>query len=323
MNTRGYAESGPVLVDDEIELREVLARIWRRRWFIVSVTVALVVMVVSYLHFATYRYTVELKVAPINEQGGKSLGALAESAGALGLDLPTSGRTANIDLYLALLRSKEVAERLMASPNLVQKIFPSDWDAQTQNWRKPHQGFTARAKRTLKEWLGVPQRSWEPPTPRRLLTFLEHAVKVDKSRTSPIVTVAVDHKNAEFAQDLLMHLHNSADAILRERTLDRTSEYINYLQGLLQRTTAAEYRKALVDALMAQEKLRMTAMVDLPFSVDVVSGPVTSASPTSPRPTLLLGMSVVLGIISSMFLVVAWDYLRPLPLIEDCTQRER
>lgn len=310
LKTKGYADPSSVPVDGEVELREVLARVWQRRWFIVFVTAIAIVMAVTYLNFATYRYTVELKVAPIGEQSGGSLGALAESAGALGLDIPMSGRKSDIDVYLTLLKSQEVAERLMASPTLIHKIFPTEWDERALEWREPAKGLKTRVVAKVKEWLGVPESPWEPPTPRRVLSYLEGAIAVESSKLSPIVSVSVEHEDPEFAENLLAHVHDAADSILRERTLERTGKYIDYLQELLQRTTAAEYRKALVEALTAQEKLRMTAMADVPFSVDVVSGPVASAGPTSPRPAFLLLVAGVLGVTLSIFWVFLYDLLR-------------
>lgn len=315
MKTRGSAASEAALADDEIDLRELLLRIWRRRWFIALVTTALVVMAVLHLTSATYSYTVKLKVAPIGGEGGNGLAGLAKTAGALGLQVPSSGEVSNLDLYLAMLKSQEVAERLVTSQDLMLTIFANEWDEQAQDWREPEAGLKARVARTVKEWLGLPQLGWEPPSSRRLLSYLEQAVLVNQPSSTPILTVSVDHPDPVFAEKLLMRLHNAADAILRERTLARTGKHIDYLHGLLQRTRATEYRTALVDALTSQEKLRMAAMADVPFSVEVVSGPVVSAGPTSPRPRQMLLLAVVLGFMSSSFLALIWGDPRTLRAI--------
>ncbi len=299
-----------VLVEDEIDLRELVVRIWRRKWFILLFAVATFTLVLLYLNIATYRYTVDLKVAPVEGEGGSRMGALGELAGAVGMQLPGGGDVQKIDLYRALLQSQEVAQRLLQSDELMLGMFADDWDAEAGTWREPEPGAVGKAVRAVKAWLGLPREAWEPPSPRRVLTFLEDEVVVAVSRDSPIVTASLEHEDRDFGRALLMHLHREADAILRERTLARTSRYVDYLQTQLQRTAVAEYRTALVNALTAQEKLRMAAMADVPFSVDVVSGPVASAEPTSPRPVFLLALALVVGTTAAIMLVLVRDALR-------------
>ena len=75
----------------------------------------------------------------------------------------------------------------------------------------------------------------------------------------------------------------TADAMLRERAIKRTTDYIAYLSSTLAKVTVAEHRMALVQALSEQEKAAMVAKSGAPFAAEVLEEPWAGSYPSVPQ----------------------------------------
>jgi LPS O-antigen subunit length determinant protein (WzzB/FepE family) len=115
------------LQDDEIDLRELFAALWDGKLLIFIATSAVFLFSSAYLHVAERSYTVSVTLRPTKEQssGGGNLGGLGGLATLAGVQLPSGGATEFIT-FQAMLKSQEVASRLFADENLIQRLFASE-----------------------------------------------------------------------------------------------------------------------------------------------------------------------------------------------------
>lgn len=288
--------------DDEVNLVELLSDIWRQRVLVICCVAVFVLGAIFYLNVATYAYTAELRVTPAqpSQLGKGKTAGLSGLASVAGLSLGRDPGTMSFDLYTESLKSRDVAEKLAGQRDLMKVVFAGEWDERTKSFREPPAGLVAMISRTLKSILGIPVYAWQPPSAARLQEYIESNVKTKEAIESPVVSITLEHPDPEFAVKFLNQLHHALDDNLRTKALVRSTEYIDYLSDQLRRVTIVEHRSAIAEMLSEQEKTKMMASSSLAFAADQF-GPVTaSLRPTSPRPSIVLALSIVLGTLAGI-----------------------
>jgi len=280
----------------------------RKWWWLVAICSVLAVLgAVLVVANAERKYTVSIEVVeakPTSPLAGA--GALAALSG-LGLGSSTDS---DMELYLHLIKTIEVAERIAAEPELLKRMFPHLWDSASQTWREPPVTVTQWIKNAIKYILSVDSIAWRPPAARETLTYLTDNIRVRGERGSPVTVIEFEHHNPEFARDLLLFLHETADGILRARAITRADLNIQYLTKELSTVTVAEHRIGLIQALSDQEKRRMAANSGAAFAAEIFSGPVMSQGPTTPKPNRILLVFLAIGIVVPAGALLVIEYAR-------------
>ena len=144
------AEFKPDFAGNEIDLRELFAALWRGKWLIFSLCCVALVLASIYLRGAERKYTVSMTFKPvIEDSSGPNLAGFGGLASLAGVSLPQSG-SGDFATYRTLLRSEEVAERVIGATELLPKIFKNEWDAQQAQFRQPPRGVLGRSLSGLK-----------------------------------------------------------------------------------------------------------------------------------------------------------------------------
>lgn len=288
---------------DEINIRELVHRVAQKWWVFVIVVGTFLVWAVVSLHLTQYSYTVAIEVTPAREPQQGISSNLGEVANLAGIGLQRNVGDTNFDLYLASMQSLQMAQRLSQEKDFLIHMFPNEWDDAKGKWVVPQAGFLGKVVLIFKKVLGVHVPKDQPVNPRRVLTYLQNRITVERRSDNPLVRISIECPDVPFARKLLMQLHREADKMMRQRALARANEYISYLKEQLTHVSLTEHRLALIEALSEQEKSRMAASSTLPFATEMFSGPVVSNGPTSPRPGLRLGLAIVAGIVLSLLLI--------------------
>ena len=297
--------------NDEIDLIGLLAVIWQRRWLVIGTIIAFLAVAILYLNVATYRHTAELTVMPsqASNAGGISAGGLAGLASLAGVNLSMDGSVTPFEQYLEGIKSGLVAETLSHKTDIMKVVFKEEWDEDKQRFVNKS-GTISKTIRGIKQLLGIPVYPWREPDASRLQTYIEENVIITESAKSQFVTISFDHEDPQFARQFLSELHAALDEDLRQKALVRTTQYIAYLTEQLQKVTVAEHREALVQALSEQEKFRMMASSGLAYAADPFGNVTVSREPTSPRPIIVIILSILLGGIVGSLAAIAIAWLR-------------
>jgi uncharacterized protein involved in exopolysaccharide biosynthesis len=267
----------------------------RYRWTVAAVFAAVLGAAILYLHLATYKYTAELRVTAVysSQQIPSGLGGIASLAG---INLPGDKQVSPIALYGEAMRSRDVADAVVADKVLMQHLFAEEWDAARGVWREQpslRRDIVQAAKRVL----GVPDVAWSAPDSADVQRHLARNLAIIESAKTNVTTVAVNDPKPEMAVRMLETLNQAADRHIRERALSRSTEYIVYLERKLLEVQVAEYRQSLVQTLSAQERIRMMASTGAPYAAEPLGRIVVSTKPTTPKPAVVLSAAVVFGLI--------------------------
>lgn len=290
---------------------EFFETVWRRRLLVTLVAAVVIGLMVTYLNFATYKYSATVKV--IAAQSGSSslssqLGSLGGLASIANVRLPQGAGEQNFLVFTQNLVSRTAAERLMRHPELVHIVFRDEWDEQRHVWVEPH-GFIRRTLPAIKGLLGLPNYPYKAPDAARMQDYLEHSIGVAEDARKPIVALSYAHKDPKFAVHLLQTIVEEVDEDVRRRALARAQGNIAYLDTQLRTVQLAESRLALAAALGEQEKTRMLASSQAPFAGEPI-GPIGVSDRPSPRPFILLLAAIVGGTLLGALTVLVLPRLR-------------
>lgn len=110
--------------------------------------------------------------------------------------------------------------------------------------------------------------------------------------------------DSEFAAYLLQKLVVETDNMLKEDYIKSGTQALAFYQDKIGRARSQEHREALAKMIASEEQKQMLASRDGPFVAEVIMGPATSLTPTSPKSSLVLALSIVLGLFFGMAVVV-------------------
>ena len=289
------------LQDDEIDLRELFAALWDGKLLIFIVTCAVFLFSSAYLHVAERSYTVSVTLRPTEEQssGGGNLGGLGGLGGLAslaGVQLPSGGATEFIT-FQAMLKSQEVASRLFADENLIQRLFAGEWDESRKSFLQPIPSTLGNVKRMLKPLLtGEGQGAYIAPNAARLAKTLAEDLSVSEDKTSGMLKLSMESAKPKLASDLMLALIRETDGFLKERFVISGSDALRFYQQKISKARSREHREALAKLIATEEQKLMLATREGPFVVEIMMGPDQSLRPTSPKSSLVLALGLVLGL---------------------------
>ena len=286
------------LQDDEIDLRELFAALWDGKLLIFIVTCAVFLFSSAYLHRAERSYTVSVTLRPTEDQSsaGGNLGGLGGLASLAGVQLPSGGATEFIT-FQAMLKSQEVASRLFADENLVQRLFAGEWNEGRKSFLRPAPSTLGNVKRLLEPLLtGEGQGAYVAPNAARLAEKITGAMSVSEDKTSGMLKLSMESAKPKLASDLLLALIRETDGFLKERFVISGSEALQFYQQKIAKARSREHREALAKLIAIEERKLMLATRDGPFVVEIMMGPDQSLRPTSPKSSLILALGLVLGL---------------------------
>jgi len=285
--------------DDVIDLAEFALMLWRGRVTILLAMGMAVLLAVAYLHLAERKYTVSLVLKPMQEPSSRSnLSGLAGLAGLAGIELP-SGSDAYFSAFPLMLKSRDVADRLVADAELMQRLFETEWDADAGAWRAPARSVIGAMIAPLKTVLtGEAPADYRPPDAARLAERINRDISVSIDKKSGLLNLSTEAADPELSTRLLEMLVIQTDALFRERFIAAGSSGLDFYKMQLSQARSTEHREALARMIVNEEQKLMLATRSTNYVAEPLTGPDVSLEPTSPRPALLLALATVLGLMS-------------------------
>jgi hypothetical protein len=249
------------------------------------------------LNSTGYYYDVQMQVTPAQRNGDSGISAGGGLAGLANLALPSLQSGSDFRLYIDTLKSRNIADELAKDPAIMRTIFAGEWNNATQSWQEPIvTGKTYKIKQYLERVFGFPSVPWHQPDGESLLGSINYFVTVQEDPRRPyIAKIVMNYPDRQFAIQFLTELHQAADNELRQRAIQRTTEYIAYLSDMLSKVTVVEHRIALAQALSEQEKSAMIAKSGSAFAAELFERPWASSYPSYPKPVQTLMKDAFFG----------------------------
>ncbi len=296
---------------DQFTLLDI-ARIVQKRWRLVIFTgIIFLSFGLIYLHIATYRYSVELILAPVTSNSQPHLSTQLSNLAALGgITINNEGAGDQFARFVEDINSRGVADALANNRTIMTTVFAGEWNRQLGQWG-PQQGALHTVGAIARFVVGVPTRSWHPPGGAELQVYIRNRILIIQSAQNPFLTIKILSKDPVFGEYFLEELSNEVNSVLKRQVLTRTDAQIRYLTKTLQTVTVTEHRAALTQALLEQERMRMAASSSLPFAAEPLGPPSVSLQPVSPNPAAVIGVALLAGVFLGIFIALVMSIMPP------------
>ena len=184
------SEPKPIEINDDINLKELLLKLWRGKYIVFSISVIAIALSSIYLRYAEQKYSVELVIKPVVEDSGSpNLSGFSGLASIAGISLPTSTSTDFIT-FEKLLFSEEVATRAFDNLDLVRLLFKDEWSSVSKTFEAPANGRVSTFKQVVMSALtGYEKKKYIPPNPKRLSILMGKTFSIFLDKVSGFITI--------------------------------------------------------------------------------------------------------------------------------------
>lgn len=316
--TDQQTDSRSTLADDEIALADIIAALNRRKNLVFGCVGAALLISLLYVVFTTPLYTASVTVQPATgEEGGLSgmanrLGGVAALAG---VDLGGAGSTR--EEYLAILRSRELADRFIERYGLKPHLFPGRWNAEAGEWKPVDLGVIGGTIRGISSVLATlsGDEGWDEtlkriPTDWEAYQEFDEIRRVSEDPETGIVTVSFEFRDPELAAQWANNYVAMANEEIRQRTVEETSRALDYLNKQVQETTISGLRETIFGLVEGQLEQIMLANAREEYAFRVLDEAVVPEDRSHPNRVLIVTLSVVVGLITGVVLALAFEAFR-------------
>jgi uncharacterized protein involved in exopolysaccharide biosynthesis len=254
---------------------------YRWRWLLALVLVPAVLAVLLAIT-TPRRYEGAVVVLPRTQDRSALLGSLGQLGGLAslaGLGSAESGQRAEA---IQMLQSQILARQFIEQNKLLPVLFPHDWDAEHQSWR--------RRARTMNE---------------AVRQFDRGIRSVVEDRRTGLITMRITWLDRAQAAAWANDLVRLANDQLRRRAVQRAQGAIEYLQREASNATAVEIQQTLYRLMEEQYKTLLLAKVNEDYALSIID-PAVVADPNqyvSPHKVLNAFAGLMFGGVLALILV--------------------
>lgn len=302
---------GVVASDDEIDLMELVAALWRGKWWILATTALGAVIAVGVALWLPNVYRAEALLAPSSEQQGGGLSALAGQFGGIaslaGINLggEKADKTA-IAVEIAksrqfvsqFVRRHQLEVPLIAAIKADKKtgelIINGDiYDSQHNRWLRP-----ATLSKT------------SAPTDQELVKAFNAIASISLDKKSGLATVSVEYYSPQMAKQWVDWLVSDLNATMKARDQAETARNIAYLKAQLEKTAVADMQTVFYKLIEEQTKTQMLAEVNPEYVFKTLDPAVVPEEKAKPKRALIAVLGTVLGGMAGVLIVLVRYALR-------------
>ncbi|WP_423840090.1 Wzz/FepE/Etk N-terminal domain-containing protein [Vibrio mytili] len=283
--------------DDEIDLRELFAAIWKGKWIIIATTFVFAVGSVLYALSLPNIYKADALLAPAESSNGGGLAKMAGQLGGLaalaGVNLG-GGESSQTDLAVQVMKSRQFVDAFIKKHDLLVPLMAAkDWDLASNQLILDEEIYDP----SNGEWLREPDglRGATPTAQEAFKVFKKDILSVNSDPETGLYTVSVKHYSPYVAQQWVNWLIEDINKIMRERTIAESSQNLEYLNTQLQKTAVADMQSTFYSLIEEQTKSLMLAEVQEEFVFKVVDPSVVPEIKDGPKRALICVLGTLLG----------------------------
>lgn len=300
---------------DQISLYDLVVLV-ASHWRLLAVTTSAVTMIalaVALFSSSVYRSSATVAPQALDVADKSSLSSLSGGLGGLAsLAGLGSGDGGSIEQNLALLKSRILAETFIAEQDLGKHLFPDEWDAERQIWKKP--SLIKNLLRRISSLSDSGESSATRPgnggpTPEELWRAFDDARDVILDKESGLVTVSFENRSAKEAARLTTAYLRRANEFIRTREITEAKARLGYLSNLAATTTVTEIRDAISTLMESELKRSMLANVREEFAFKTIDPAYVPELRAWPKRGLLLLAGIVGGMMLGIFLILLKSYI--------------
>lgn len=289
---RGQAYALYPLQDERaVDFSEVVLELWRRKILIVFCATLFGLAGAIYALIAEPRFVSEVLLAPTRAETGDGLPAsLGGLAGLAGISISGGNST---DESLATLRSRVLIENLILDEDLMPILFADLWDDTNDRWMSESPDDVPDIREAVE-------------------VFVSRIRSVREDAVSGLVTLRIEWKDAEMAENWANKIVSRANNSIRERDLLESNRRLDYLKDQMAEATLIELRSAIANLIESEIQTIMVAQAKPEYAFRVIDPARIARERSFPKRKLIVILALFVGGVFGVCIVLGrWILKRP------------
>jgi hypothetical protein len=313
----------PEYEEEEINLLDYWRVIWKRRLFIVSLAVVVMVGTIVYSLSQPNIYQASAIITPVSakEGGGGAGGAMSALAlqfgGLPGIALPGSSSATEI---VNLLKSNILREKILRRYQLMPILFYKQWDAGKKGWKQGgDSGVSLNPLSYVGKLMGAfssgdsqkgQKKNGYGPDIWDGIRKLGGIVKINHNIKENSIAITAEYMDPETTARIVEYYlttltdHMSSEA-KRVALINR-----KYLEGELGKTGDPLIKQKIYNMIAQQVETSMMAEVKENFSFKVIDPPKVPDTKIKPKRAQMVVLGLVVAVFIGIFLAFFLEYIQ-------------
>jgi uncharacterized protein involved in exopolysaccharide biosynthesis len=284
--------------DDEINLLEYVIVLLKYKWLIFGIVFATSVAAVIISLMLPNIYRSEATIIPRQQEKSEISSALS-ALGALGSmadELVGLGGGGDVDKFEVVLKSRELARRVVERYKLMPELFEDEWDPLKKQWKENPAPTIQDAYERIKDML---------------------TVSID--RKTDVLIVKFDDEDPRFAKIMVDNYLTELSESLRKETLKDAAENKRFFQEQIEKTSDPLLKVKISDLLAKEIEKETFARAQKYYSFIVLDPPVAADldKKVKPKRALICILSATVAGFFAIFLAFFSEYIHNVKNSED------
>ena len=293
-------------MNDDIDISNIFSLLWKGKSFIVIATIIFGIISVIYsLSLPNYYRSETLLFVSQDSSNMNQLSQYSGLAAMAGINLPSNGDDKSMQA-IELIKSRTFLKHLLSFEGILPSIMAIDfYNSSSREIKFDESIFNTEEKK----WVREPTKNYgSEPTYLEVFSTHPELISISKDKLSGFITVSVEHQSPYFAKDLLDLIVTEANAILRERDLERSSKSIQYLKSELADATLAGVKQSINSLIELQFETQMMARVNKEYVLSTIDPSFVPERKSKPSRALICIIITLSGFFLSSFFYIVRNF---------------
>ena len=298
----------PYYPDDEIDLRELFATLWRGKWIIILFTFVFAVAGVAYALSKPNIYQASVLLAPAQSEGsGPSIsGQLGGLASLAGINLGGGGGNTTT-MAKEVLQSRAFLTDFIHRHNLTVPLMATEgWSMAREEWVINKEVYNPETGGWLSDEDG---KSLKPTDWDLVKAFKEH-LSVSENKDNGMITLSIKSQSPPVAQDWAEKIVHDINEHMREQDVKEAEARIAYLEEKLSETNIAGMQQVFYQLIESETRTVMLANAQDEYVFETVDPAVVPQEKSEPKRALIAIVATMLGGMLGVFTVFVIAFIR-------------
>ena len=284
--------------EDEINLLDYVIVLLKHKWLIFGIVFITGVAAVMITLMMRNIYRSEATIMPRQQEKTATSSALSALGALSGMasELVGLGGGGDVDKFEVVLKSRDLARRVVEKYKLMPELFQDQWDPLKKQWKEN-----------------------PAPTIQDAYKLLMGMLTVSRDRKTDVLTVKFDHEDPNFAKIMVDNYLTELSESLREETLKDAAENRRFLQEQIEQTSDPLLKVKISDLLAKEIEKETFARAQKYYSFIVLDPPIAPDpnKKVKPKRALICILSVTVAGFFAIFLAFFLEYIHNVKNSED------
>lgn len=310
----------PNYPDDEIDLRELFATLWRGKWIIILFTIVFAAAGVFYALSLPNIYQASALLAPAQDEGGSRIrGQLSGLASLAGVNLGGGNGANKTVLAKETLQSRAFLTDFIHRHELAVPIMATkEWSMANESWVIDQEIYNPEASKWLEDKDGKSLK----PTDWDLVKEFRDLLSVSENKDTGMVTVSIKSLSPVAAKDWVEKLVQDINEHMRAQDVQEAEASIAYLEDKLRQTNIAGMQQVFYQLIEQETRTVMLANAQREYIYKTVDPAVVPQEKSEPKRAMIIAVGVMLGIMTGVLMVLTFILLRD-PVGQNCRGKSK